>query len=193
MARPREFDPAAVRDQALRRFWRDGYDGTSLSDLEQATGLGRRSLYNSFGDKMALFLGALTDFRALAADTVLSGLEAPGAGLAAIEHTLMALAAAGQTPQGRNGCLICSTAAEPVARQAEVGQQVWLHFDRAERAFLKALTQARADGALRTGDSVESLAKFLLGTLVSLCTLARAGAPAPTLDAVAAEALNRLR
>ena len=36
-------------------FWDKGYHATSISDLEEATGLNKRSLYNAFGDKEAIF------------------------------------------------------------------------------------------------------------------------------------------
>jgi len=59
LARTPEFDQEQVLDAALHAFWRKGYEATTLSDLLEATGLARQSLYNTFGDKRALFLASL--------------------------------------------------------------------------------------------------------------------------------------
>lgn len=56
--RPREFDVDVALDAAMEAFWHQGYGGTSMSDLEKATGLGKGSLYKAFGDKHALFVQA---------------------------------------------------------------------------------------------------------------------------------------
>jgi len=59
MARPREFDEDVVLGKVLSVFWERGYDGTSVEDLVERTGLGRASLYGAFGDKERLFERAL--------------------------------------------------------------------------------------------------------------------------------------
>ncbi len=53
------FDKEEVLDRAMNLFWKKGYNGTSIRDLEKATGLGKSSLYNTFGGKEALFLVTL--------------------------------------------------------------------------------------------------------------------------------------
>ncbi|MEM9755984.1 MAG: helix-turn-helix domain-containing protein, partial [Pseudomonadota bacterium] len=63
MARPRSFDEVEIRSKLLETFWGTGFDGTALPDLEEATGLSRKSLYNAFGDKRDMFLDALRAFR----------------------------------------------------------------------------------------------------------------------------------
>ena len=77
MARPKSFDEEAVLDQAVQLFWERGYEGTSLADLEAHLGLGRQSLYNSFGDKHALFLKALDRYRRDIGGAALAQLNAP--------------------------------------------------------------------------------------------------------------------
>ena len=126
------------------------------------------------------------------APTTLSPMEQKGAGIAEVRETFHRLAAAAREPTGRNGCLICNTARESIASEPAVKEQIWLYFDRIERAFGKALRQAKKDGELPVDADVSGLAKFFLGVLVSVCTLARAEAPPRTIDDIITQALLRL-
>ncbi|MFE2185198.1 helix-turn-helix domain-containing protein [Streptomyces sp. NPDC059455] len=62
MARRKEFDPEVALDAAMRLFWRNGYEGTSTSDLVDELGIARASLYGTFGSKRGLYLAALDRF-----------------------------------------------------------------------------------------------------------------------------------
>ncbi len=55
MGRAKQFDEDEALDAAMHLFWEKGYSATSLQDLEQATGLKRTSIYNTFGNKRSIF------------------------------------------------------------------------------------------------------------------------------------------
>ncbi|TWB37532.1 TetR/AcrR family transcriptional regulator [Nitrospirillum pindoramense] len=59
MARPKLFTRDAVLDKAIPLFWRHGYAGTNVQQLEQATGVNKSGLYAEFTGKEDLFLAAL--------------------------------------------------------------------------------------------------------------------------------------
>ena len=62
MAGVKQFDQDVLLDQAMAVFWRNGYQGTSIQDLVEATGVNRGSLYATFGDKCGLFLAVLDHY-----------------------------------------------------------------------------------------------------------------------------------
>src|ERR1700737_2832919 len=98
MVRPREFDRDEVLERAMSVFWPKGFAATSTSDLVEAMQIGRQSMYDSFGDKRALYLEALAQYqqqsvtahigRLRSGKTALAGIEAMLAGLAPPEKSL---------------------------------------------------------------------------------------------------------
>lgn len=59
MAREKQFSEAEVLERVADVFAAHGYQGTSLAMLLDVTGLGKQSLYNTFGDKRTLYLKAV--------------------------------------------------------------------------------------------------------------------------------------
>jgi TetR/AcrR family transcriptional repressor of nem operon len=92
MVRPREFNRDEVLEGAMSDFWTKGFSATTTSDLVEAMQIGRQSMYDSFGDKRALYLEALAHYqqrsvtahigRLRSGKTALAGIEAMLAGLA---------------------------------------------------------------------------------------------------------------
>lgn len=62
MAGKKQFEEAQALDRALVAFWQAGYQATSYTDLEAATGLNKSSLYNAFGAKSELYKKCLQRF-----------------------------------------------------------------------------------------------------------------------------------
>lgn len=84
MARTKEFDPDAALQSALELFWRRGYEATSMADLVEHLGIGRASIYATFGNKHELYLKALDRYGESRDPALLDALSKPGPALPAV-------------------------------------------------------------------------------------------------------------
>src|SRR5712672_2775626 len=76
MARPREFDADTALDGAIGVFREHGFEGASAQMLVSASGIGRQSLYDTFGDKWQLYLSAVRRYTVSESQAHLSALNA---------------------------------------------------------------------------------------------------------------------
>lgn len=190
MARPRSFDSDVVLDKAVETFRRRGFDGTSVEDLEKATGLRRASLYGAYGDKRALYLAALRRYQGTTGVSLLETLNAEKTGRAAIERLFsIAIDAAVDDPCG---CLLANAASERSAHDAGVARCVADNRRRVEGALLAAVLRGRADGSLKTRGDARASARFLFAATLGIRALGRTDCGRAELKAVASEALRTL-
>ncbi len=177
MARPREFDVDIVTNRALGLFAREGYECTSLADLENETGVDRKGLYNTFGSKRGLFIEALKRYEERAIEVLVAPLESAGAGRPEIVHVFGIMASQrGQLKENR-GCLFCLTAQSDVAQSEEVADRVQGFLQRFRHGFANALRGARTVGDLAPHKKPEVMADFLMGTVMGLSAMVRARRP----------------
>ncbi|MEF1229059.1 TetR/AcrR family transcriptional regulator, partial [Vibrio fortis] len=73
--RPRSFDQEKALEEALKVFWEQGFEGTSLSDLTKAMGINKPSMYSAFGNKEQLFLKAVEMYKARESEYFYQALE----------------------------------------------------------------------------------------------------------------------
>jgi len=88
MARPKEFNQDSALRKAIRLFSRQGFAATSTDDLMRAMDVGRQSMYDTFGDKRALFLKALEIYVTESVHAIRVELEKPGSALASVQNAL---------------------------------------------------------------------------------------------------------
>ena len=118
MARSRSFNAETVVEAAKDVFWARGYEGSAISDLEQATGLNRSSLYGAFGSKEELFDRALGVYIEGFVSGLLGPMEDPRARPQDVEGFFRSLSALfrADTMPARHGCLWVNSIAEFAGR-----------------------------------------------------------------------------
>lgn len=111
--RPPQFDRQAVIADARTVFWRSGYEGTTLAALEEATGVDRSSIYNSFGGKSGLYEAAVLSYIAQGEAELFRPLTHGTAGVADIDDFLGRLRAVQLDDSTPAGCLIINDLSHP--------------------------------------------------------------------------------
>lgn len=192
MARTKEFDPDAALAAALELFRERGYEATSLADLVAHLGIGRASLYATFGDKHALYLAALDRYVRERDTAVIDALSQPGPALPAVRALVAAFADESATDPRRRGCLVVNAAVERMPRDPAVARRVEASWDVLETALAGALTRARAQGEIPAGRDPRALARMLLVLLQGVRVLGRAHPDPVRLHAATTQALALL-
>ncbi|MEM8838244.1 MAG: TetR/AcrR family transcriptional regulator [Pseudomonadota bacterium] len=191
MARPRSFNDDDIRAKLLLSFWETGFEGTALPDLEAATGMSRKSLYNAFGDKRDMFMRALVDFRGTVLDHTLTPLQSDNASIEAIGAVLSGLVDFAVTEKGRAGCMICNTSREAIRHDPAVKSEIDTYFQEIEERFLIVVREGQAKGEIKD-EPPEELAALCLGAVVSISVLCKAGQPEAMLRSIAAGTIAAL-
>jgi AcrR family transcriptional regulator len=189
MGRPREFCADKALGEALRLFWRKGYEGTSLTDLTEAMGVTRPSLYATFGNKEDLFHKALDLYNRAYLNFMGPALEEPRS-RDVVARLLTGFADAQSDPANPPGCfstnaaLACSEAAEPI-RQELVARRA-----RGETALRERLERAKDEGDLPADADPADLARYVMTMAQGMAVQAKAGASRADLHRVVEMALR---
>jgi TetR/AcrR family transcriptional repressor of nem operon len=193
MARPRKFDEAQVVRASRDLFWSHGYAGTSLDDLGEATGLGRGSLYNTFGDKRTMFLRSLDDYCTEASDGLRAQLRDPErAAYDRLVAHVEAITASTAADTERRGCLMAKSAAELSATDPDVAKRVKRTLDSWLRELTATISEAQRDGDVDPVADPRALASLLLAVLRGIEALRKGGASVVTINAAAQQAISLL-
>jgi AcrR family transcriptional regulator len=111
--RPKQFDPTQVVANAMTAFWAKGYENTTLEDLEEATGVDRSTIYNSFGGKTGLYESAAGAYVDRGDSHLFAPLSDGDEGLADIVEFLNRVQAIHLSDDTPPGCLIINDLACP--------------------------------------------------------------------------------
>jgi TetR/AcrR family transcriptional regulator, transcriptional repressor for nem operon len=188
MARPKEFDQEQALDAVIGVFREHGFEGTSTEMLVRAAGIGRQSLYDTFGDKWELYCSSLR--RYVTAETRAHA-EALQGGVRAIDGIGAMLERV--VADADQACLGVNSVCEFGRTRKEL-KEIHDAVGRTLRATIaRRVKEAQAGGHVARNLDPEEVAEFLIASIAGIRIAARGGARAGHLRALAQLALRALR
>ncbi len=177
-----------VLERAMHAFWARGYEATSMSDLVEATGINRGSIYTAYTSKRALFLRALRHYDKIHRKDHLARIAREYAPRDAVIATFEG---AGRNPKkdgAPSGCLLVNSALELSPHDAEIGTFVDACLKEVEDFFFAMIEAAKREGTVREAVPSRQTAQALLGLFLGLRVLMRSNPRRAAINAITSQA-----
>lgn len=188
--RPPKYTKEEALNNAMRMFWRNGYEGTSLDDLCKATGMNRPSLYNAFGDKERMFCSAVDWYLTHEGNLTLRWLESDGPVVETLGNLLNGYIDLFSQPDTGRGCLVVLGAMNCRPEHQHLSDKLSAlrryTYEQATVFFQKAAVR----GELRPEARTEALAEFFMAIFNGLSVQTRDGSTTAQLRHIAEQALR---
>lgn len=176
MPRPTAFDHDLVLDRAMLAFWTYGYANTSIDDLVKKTKLLRGSIYNTFGDKHALYIQTLKRYGQKSIGQTESVLNSSEPVAKKMRDLLMVVVDMTEAEKKR-GSMLCSCIEEVVPHDPEVADVVTKIVNDMKQVIETTLIRAKQAGELKPSATPKALTRYITSCIQGLCVTAKAGAP----------------
>jgi AcrR family transcriptional regulator len=189
IGRPRGFDADEALERAMVVFWEQGYEGATLTDLTNAMGITKTSMYAAFGNKEELFGKALERYAEGPAAYAARALEQPTAREVATAF-LAGSVEASTRPGCPAGCLgvQASLAAGEVGRTVRDALAAWREEGRSR--LRDRFQRAVDEGDLPPNADPGLLARYVMTVANGIAVQAASGAGRDELQQVAEAALR---
>lgn len=156
----------------MKAFWARGYQATSMTDLATATGLHKASLYQTFGDKRALFFAALESYSQATLQTLKTSRQDNPDPIAALVAAMDALIR--NCSEGK-GCLAVNSLVEVAPFDVDVEKLLKQFRQRLDNFFAGLIEQGKSTGQIGSKVDARSTARLLTTFLFGITTNMAAG------------------
>ena len=171
MPRQREFNKDEVIARAMLIFWSQGYEATSIRNLQDAMGISSSSMYEVFGDKRGVYLAALAHFCELEGARISQmALESPTPKVF-IEQLFNMLNLALESDNPRLGSMAFNAMIEFGTIDPEVTTLLLTHYIRIANIVAQAIADGQAAGTITSKEDATTLAHTILLTLQGISTI----------------------
>lgn len=192
MARTKEFDKEQVLKKAMDLFWSKGYNATSMQDLVDGLGISRSSMYDTFGDKEALFCEALSSYKKHQSASICDAFSNIPSPLQAIK-TIFGGVITQSVNDENKGCFLVNSATELSSNNEKVRDLVCQNTEEVVNTLTLGIKKGQDLGEIKTTTEARQLAYFIYNTMTGIQVGLRAGIDKQTLSDIVAVAISAIK
>ena len=192
MARPRTFDRQEVLDRAMQLFCERGFESTSIQDLVDCMGIGRASLYDTFGSKEALMFEAMDCYVARMKQHLLDALHADAPAPQVVRNLLQSVVERSLTGEAKS-CLVAKSAMLTGGQHAQIMDRVITFVNTIEEELFLVLSRGIAAGEIPAAKNPRDLARFFTFSIQGINMTAHTQGDRHALQSVVEVTLSVLR
>jgi TetR/AcrR family transcriptional regulator, copper-responsive repressor len=192
--RQREFDKTDALDKAMRVFWKKGYVGASLTDLTEAMGINKPSMYATFGNKEQLFIQSTDYYLEHFSKVHAHHLSGDKPLKERVKSFLLSIIKTQSCPDNPKGCYVslCISEAEGDQYPKDATKIIHQIRDSLETNLTGFFKQAIANKELTKAAKPEALASYFATLLHGTAAMARGGKTGKQLSDIVETAVGLL-
>lgn len=168
----KQFDTEIALTKAMNVFWAHGYEAASLSELTKQMGIGKKSLYDTFGNKQSLFLKSLEHYAQTTIREMRDRLLTDGSPLSSLKQLLRDWQQIHGQP-GSCGCMLGTNIADFSTEDEAIAKVLRSYVQQVEDLLTMTLTQAQKEGEISKTANPRNLARLILCATQGLALLGR--------------------
>jgi TetR/AcrR family transcriptional repressor of nem operon len=174
VARTKNFDENKALEEAMLLFWQNGYEATSMQQLESAMGLKRTSIYNAFGHKRALYRLSLNHYQQNVLINFQHALNQAKTARDAIRGSLKEAIKLNFTEIYPGGCLVMLSLLESHQHDKETKDLLDQTLQQLTKSIAQRIKQAIISGELDKNTPYQEIAEQVTALISGISVMAKA-------------------
>lgn len=169
MPRRKEYIEEDVIEKAMHTFWKNGYEGTSVRDLEREMGINQFSIYARFKNKEGVFLESLKCYKDKAKVELLDDLNNSDNGVEAIKKYFYNFLHFINYNDSYQGCFLTNTVNELREGESDkaISREILKFATNVRELFVRKLQQSSKADSIIINKQADYLMISLQGLSVS--------------------------
>ena len=193
MPRPKAFDEKVVLNQAVDLFCSRGYEATSVQDLVDELGINRASLYDTYGDKYALYRQALEEYGQFSRQNVCRLIDQSRPVVNLIRELLDGIVCDILSDPTQKGCFMVNATIELAPHETEIASITAENQRILVNRFTELMERGQREGDITTKHPANDLAQFMYNTISGLRVFGKMQPSTATLQGIVRVAISSLQ